>query len=53
MVGESVKSDDLTVCLSALFPEDECATEALEGSSLPVRRDRVGDSKGALTSFII
>lgn len=53
MVGESVKSDDLTVCLSALLLEDECVTKALEGSSLPMRRERVGHSKGALTSLII
>lgn len=39
MLGESVKNNDLTACLSALLPEDECAREALEGSSLPVRRD--------------
>lgn len=51
-----MKSDDLTACLSALLPEDECAGESLEGSSLPVRRDTEfggGGSEGALTSFII
>lgn len=48
------KSDDLTRCLSALLPEDKCAGETLERSSLPGRRrkERV-DGKGALTSFII
>ena len=45
---------DLTACLSAPLPEDECAGEAEEeGSSLPVRRHRAEDCKGALTSFII
>lgn len=35
----NMHKNDLTACLSALLPEDECAGEALEGSSLPVRRD--------------
>lgn len=34
-----VKSDDLTACLSVLLPQDKCAVEVLEGSSLPMRRD--------------
>lgn len=40
MVWAPVKSNDLTACLSALLSEDECAGEALEGSSLPVRRHK-------------
>lgn len=54
MLGVSAESDDPTACLSALLPEDKCAREALEGSTLPMRQGRGrGARKGALTSFII
>lgn len=45
-LGVSVESDDPTVCLSALLPEDECGREALEGSTLPTRRGRDGGLQG-------
>lgn len=48
-VWASVKSDDLTACLSALLTQDECAREALEDSSLPVTR---GAKWGAARVFL-
>lgn len=54
MVRASLKSDDLTACLSALLSEDKCGGGGT-GGLLCAREEthRVGDRKGALTSFII